>query len=63
MKLAQRILRLIHPEAEAERCKERALLKRAQAEVENLTRTVTMSHVDFRKWLEADREKKLTEEK
>ena len=51
MKLAQKILRLIHPEAEAERMIVRAAIARASAEAEDVTRTVALDGDALRRWL------------
>ena len=51
MKLAQTILRLIHPKAEAERMRVRAAISRAAAEAEDLTRTCTLNGPALKAWL------------
>ena len=51
MKLALRILRFIHPKAEAERMIVRAAIARAAAEAEDLTRTCTLNGPALKTWL------------
>lgn len=53
MTLTQWILRFIHPQAEAERVRMREALARAQAEAEDVTRTVNHDSERLTAWLAA----------
>ena len=51
MNLTQRILRFLHPKAEAERMELRQAIARACAEAEDVTRTVTLDGPRLQEWL------------
>ena len=51
MTFAQTLLRLCHPKAEKERMQMRRVLARAQAEAEDVTRTVKLDSERLQTWL------------
>ena len=55
MTLAQKILRMFHPKSEHERMKVRETMARAQAEAEDVTRTMQQDSTALRLWLSRKR--------
>ena len=52
MKLAQRVMKWLHPEDEAERMKLRMLISQASAAAEGVTRTVRIDGDQLREWIQ-----------